>query len=199
VSYLAFLGVLVASIAYLRTRDPRWDVRARACAELGVGLTALTIVLGSLWGQATWGVWWTWDARLVTTALLFVVYVGYLGVRGLSADRDVNARRAALLGIVAFANVPLVHFSVLWWRTLHQPPTILSPDPHPPIAPVMLATLALGVLAFTLLGGWVVHRRIRALSVPRLDARPELRPLPGPAAQPIEEPLMVAPLEKAAS
>jgi heme exporter protein C len=148
VAYLAFAVVLVASTAYLVRRDLRWDTRARAAAELGVGLTALAIVLGSIWGRATWGLWWTWDARLVTTTVMLLVYVGYLAVRELSGDPHANARRAAVVGVVGFGNVPVVHFSVLWWRTLHQPPTILGAEiRNPPIDPVMLAALAAGVLA----------------------------------------------------
>jgi heme exporter protein C len=163
VAYLAFLTVLVASMGYVRRRDLRWDRWAQAAAELGVGLTALAIALGSIWGRTTWGVWWTWDARLVTTTILLVVYIGYLGVRGLSDDPAVSARRAAVVGILGFVNVPLVHFSVVWWRTLHQPPTVLAPSSNPPIAPIMGLALALAVLAFTLLGAWVVLRRVDAL------------------------------------
>ena len=164
VAYLAFAGVLLASALYLARRDLRWDVRARAAAEIGVGLTALAIVLGALWGRVTWGVWWTWDARVVTTALLLLVYLGYLAVRTLSTDLATNARRCAVVGVLAFVNVPLVHFSVLWWRTLHQPPTVLGAQAaDPPIDPVMGLTLAVGVVAFTA-GAVAVYRlRVRGL------------------------------------
>jgi heme exporter protein C len=164
-AYLCFTAVLVASAGYLLRRDLRWDRYAQAAAELGVGLTALTIALGALWGRPVWGVWWTWDARLVTTAVLLLVYLGYLGIRGLSDDAHVTARRSAAVGIVAFLNVPLVHFSVVWWRTLHQPPTVLGPDPSPPIDPVMAAALAAAVLAFTLGGLVIVRRRVAQLRV----------------------------------
>ena len=170
VAYGCFVVVLVASVAFLVGRDLRWDRRAQAAAEVGVGLTALTIALGSLWGRATWGVWWTWDARLVTTAILLVVYVGYLGVRGLADEPQLNARRAALVGILGFVNVPIVHFSVVWWRTLHQPPTVLSPAADRPIAAEMAVALGLGVLAFTMLAWWVIARRVAALDA---DAAPE--------------------------
>lgn len=162
-AFLAFGLVLVASIGYLWRRDLRWDRRAQAAAELGVGMTALTLALGSLWGRPIWGVWWAWDPRLVSTAVLLFVYVGYLGARGLSADPHVNARRAAVIGVLGFVEVPVVHFSVLWWRSLHQPPTLLQPGAHP-IAPVMLAALVAGVVAFTLLGGWVLCRRVEQLT-----------------------------------
>lgn len=178
VAYGCFLVVLVSSVAFLISRDLRWDRRAQAAAEVGVGLTALTIALGSLWGRATWGVWWTWDARLVTTAILLVVYVGYLGVRGLADEPQLNARRAALVGILGFVNVPIVHFSVVWWRTLHQPPTVLSPAADRPIAAEMAAALGLGVLAFTLLAWWVIARRVAILSA---DVPPESEEAESPA------------------
>ena len=166
VAYLAFLGVLVASIGYLVSRNLAWDRRAHAAAELGVGLTALAIVLGSLWGRPVWGVWWTWDPRIVTTSVLLLVYVGYLAVRSLAADPHANARRAAVVGIVGFVNVPIVHFSVVWWRTLHQPPTLLQPGAaDAPIAAPMLAALLTGVAAFTLGAVWVSLRRVRLLAM----------------------------------
>lgn len=164
VAYLAFVVVLVASVAYLVRRDLAWDRRARAAAELGVGLTALTIVLGSVWARPVWGVWWTWEPRLVTTVVLLLIYVGYLAVRGTAADPHAAARRAAAVGILGFVNVPVVHFSVVWWRTLHQPPTVLQPGGPAPIEPEMLAALLTGVVAFTLAGVWLYLRRLRALA-----------------------------------
>ena len=170
VAYLAFLVVLVASIGYLMSRNLAWDRRAQAAAELGVGLTALAIVLGSLWGRPVWGVWWTWDPRIVTTSVLLLVYVGYLAVRSLTADSHANARRAAVVGIVGFVNVPIVHFSVVWWRTLHQPPTLLQPGAaDAPIAAPMLVALLIGVVTFTLGAVWVFLRRVRLLA---LEAAP---------------------------
>ncbi|MEX2290521.1 MAG: cytochrome c biogenesis protein CcsA [Mycobacteriales bacterium] len=162
-AYACFAVVLVASVAYLLRRDLRWDRRAQAAGELGVGMTALAIVLGSLWGRPVWGTWWVWDPRLVTTVVLLLVYAGYLSVRGLGDDRATGARRAAAVGILGFVNVPVVHFSVVWWRTLHQPATVLSPDPAPMDGRMALALL-LSVLAFSLAGWLVVRRRVRILA-----------------------------------
>lgn len=162
-AYLAFATTLIASVGYLWRRDLRWDARAQASAEIGTGLTALTLALGSLWGRPIWGVWWAWDPRLVSTAVLLLVYIGYLGVRGLAADAHVNARRAAVIGVLGFVEVPIVHFSVLWWRSLHQPPTVLRPGGAPPMATPMLVALVTGVLAFTLLTVWVYLRRLEQL------------------------------------
>lgn len=184
VGYLAFAVTLVASVAYLVSRDLRWDRRARAAAELGVGLTALAIALGSVWGRPVWGAWWTWDPRIITTTVLLLVYVGYLGVRDLAADPHATARRAAAVGIVGFVNVPVVHFSVVWWRTLHQPPTIVRPEGPAAIDPAMLAALLTGVVAFTLAAVWLYLRRLRILAGQAPQAAP---------ARPARAPVRIVP------
>lgn len=168
-AYLAFLVTLVASIGWLRTRAPRWDHRAVAAVEVGVVFTALTLALGSLWGKPVWGVWWTWDPRLVTTALLLVVYLGYLALRRVTVDPVVRARRSAVFGIVAFAQVPIVHLSVVWWRTLHQPPTVLRPG-DPAIDHVMGLALLVNVLAFTAVFVALWLRRVEVEEI--ADRRP---------------------------
>jgi heme exporter protein C len=161
-AYLAFAAVLVSSLGYLIWRDPRWDRAGRAAAEIGVGLTALAIAVGSVWGRAVWGVWWTWDPRLVTTVFLLLVYCGYLALRGTGPDRAA-AFRAAVLGVVGFAMVPLVHLSVVWWRSLHQQATLLAPSARPPIDYRMATALLLCVGAFTATGGWLFLRRLARL------------------------------------
>lgn len=160
-AYLAFATVLVSSVANLIWRDPRWDRAARAAAEIGVGLTALTIALGSIWGRAVWGVWWTWDPRLVSTTFLFLTYCGYLALHN-GGDGPAAATRASLAGITGFSVVPVVHFSVVWWRSLHQPATLLAPD-TPPIDPLMATALLLCVAAFTTTAGWLFLRRLTVL------------------------------------
>ena len=160
-AYAAFLLTLVGSVGWLWRRARRYDRLAGAAAEVGVYFTGLTVVLGSIWGKPVWGVWWTWDARLVTTALLFFIYVGYLALRRAIPERTDRARRSAVFGILAFAMVPIVHFSVLWWRTLHQPPTVLRPG-HPTIDHTMLLVLGINLLGFTLIGLWLLVQRIEA-------------------------------------
>lgn len=177
-AYAAFGVTLVASAYYLLRRDLRADRLAQAAAELGVGMTALTIVMGSLWAKPIWGVWWAWDARVITTVILLLIYIGYLGVRGLSDEPHLNARRSAVIGILGFLDVPVVHFSVLWWRTLHQPPTLATPSGSPPIAAIMLVTLLTSLVAFTLLGGYVVSRRIRELALRAAVAVDTVGPVP---------------------
>jgi heme exporter protein C len=176
-AYTAFAVVLGASVAYLTRRQLRFDRYARAAAEIGVVATALAIATGSVWGHAVWGVWWTWDPRLVSTALLLLAYAAYLAVRRLTGDPGTNARRSALLGVGAFALVPVVHFSVVWWRSLHQPATMLAPNPKPPIDPLMAATLLLCVAAFLVTAAWLYLWRLSALGTPAepvVDRRPEL-------------------------
>ncbi len=162
-AFLAFVVVSLASVDVLVRGSLRRDALARAAAELGVGMTALAILEGSIWGQVAWGVWWTWDPRLVTTAALLLLYLGYLTLRALPGEPHRVRRRAALAGVAFVVQVPVVHFSVLWWRTLHQPPTLLSPEVAPPIHPLMAVALAASVLAFSLGGLWYVRRRAAAL------------------------------------
>ena len=162
VAYLAFAVVFVASIAYLARRAEAADRIAHASAEVGVLFTGITIATGSIWGKPTWGTWWTWDARLTSVAILFVMYLGYLLLRGMVEDRERGARYAAVLGIVAALNVPLVHFSVVWWRTLHQPPSLLKPG-TPTIADAILAALLVNVLAHALLYAYFLAKRVRIL------------------------------------
>lgn len=158
-AYLAFFVTLVAGLLYLRKDDLRYDRVAAASAEIGLLLTGLTIATGAIWGKATWGKWWDWDPRLTTTAILFVVYAGYLLLRQSIVDRRRRARLAAIFGIVGFLNVPVVHFSVLWWRGLHQPPTVIQPG-DPTIDHLLLAELLASVASFTLVYLWILRGRV---------------------------------------
>src|SRR5205085_2606653 len=167
VAYLAFGVTALASALWLwpRTRAVVWDRVAASSAELGVLFTALTLVLGSLWGRPVWGVWWAWDARLVTTAVLFFLYLGYLALRKIPSAPDARAKRCAIAALVAFVDVPVVHFSVNWWRTLHQQATVFNPELDAKIHGVMAFTLWFGVFAFTLLFVYLLDRRFRLLAL----------------------------------
>jgi heme exporter protein C len=168
-AYLSFGATLVFSVAYLRSRRIRWDHLAGASAEVGVVFTGLALVTGSIWGKPVWGVWWTWDARLVLTAVMFFVYLGYLALRRVFEDPLMRARRAAVYGIVAVAQIPIVHFSVVWWRGLHQPPTILRPG-DPQIDGPLLAALLAAVFAFTVVFVALVSRRAEIARLQDLQA-----------------------------
>jgi len=162
-AYLSFFVTFVCSVMYLvpKTRSLAWDRVAGASAEIGVLFTGLALLTGMIWGRITWGVYWTWDARLTSTALLFLLFLGYLALRRLPASQEQRAKRAAILGVIAFVDVPIVHMSVQWWNTLHQKPTVLRADLDPQIDGLMLTTLMLGVLAFTVTYLWLMVHRLR--------------------------------------
>ena len=159
-AYLAFVVVFLASVGWLWTRQRWFDAVAVASAEIGVLFTGLALVTGSIWAKPTWGVWWTWEPRLVTTAVMFVMYVGYLLLRNLSTDFVRRANRAAVLGIVLVVDVPVVHLSVLWMNALHQLPTVLRVTGGPSLDPSMLATLMVAVGTFTLIYAYLLTARV---------------------------------------
>src|SRR5690606_5620469 len=150
-AYLAFVVTAVCSGLYLFTKKHSlgFDRFAGASAEIGVVFMGLTLVTGMLWGRPTWGVYWTWDARLTTTALLFVTYLGYLAVRGLGGTHHQRAKRSAVLGLLAVIEIPLVHWSVRLWRSLHQEASIADPSGDIEFDGLMLFTWFLGMIAFT--------------------------------------------------
>jgi heme exporter protein C len=162
-AYLSFFLVFIGSCLYLWKREKRDDNLAHSAAELGVLFTALTIIEGSIWGKPTWGVWWTWDARLTLTAILLLIYSGYLMLRSLIDDEERAALSAAILGIIGFLDIPFIHMSVYWWRTLHQPPSILRPDklPWENVHPAMLTALAINFVGFLLLYFYLLSLRLR--------------------------------------
>jgi heme exporter protein C len=174
IAYLAFGVTALASVLYLwpRTRARAWDTLAGASAEIGVLFTGLTLLLGSMWGRPVWNVWWAWDARVVSTAVLFFLYLGYLALRRVPADPAVRAKRSAVAALAAFVDVPVVHFSVEWWRTLHQPATVFNPELNPTIEGTMAWALLSGVVAFTLVFLYLLEHRYRlAVMEDRLDER----------------------------
>lgn len=166
-AYLAFTVTAIASVLWLlpRTRSTTWDLLAGASAEIGVLFTGLTLAMGSIWGKPIWGSWWEWDARLTTTAVLFFLYLGYLALRRAGGGPDQRARRSAIAALVAFVDVPIVHFSVNWFQTLHQDGTVFNRKMHVEIAGSMAATLVLSVVAFTLLYGFLVAKRMELLEL----------------------------------
>lgn len=162
---LGYLTAFACSIWYLVKRDPRLDHWAHAGVEVGVLFNTTGLITGSIWGRPTWGVWWTWDPRLTTTAIMLVIFLGYLVVRAFIEDPDGRARTAALVAIVGFLNVPIVYFSVRWWRTLHQPQS--SPET---VAPEMVVALRTMMVAFALLAAYLMSRRY---TLARLEGQAE--------------------------
>lgn len=152
----------VASAMWLRRRSEGWWVLGGASAEVGLLFTGATLVTGSIWGRPTWGTYWDWDPRITSTTLLFILLVGYLALRrvdnesGLASQRGM---RAAIVGLLLFPNVVIVHYSVDWWRSLHQTATITRLDPS--IEGEMLFTLMLGIVVFSLVFAWLLVHRFR--------------------------------------
>jgi heme exporter protein C len=161
-AYLSFGVTALAGIGWLWRRDLRFDAVALAGAEIGVMFTAFALWGGMMWGQPVWGVAWQWeDPRILTTSLLLALYVGYLLLRRLSDEPERRATRAAVVGLVAAVDIPVVHFSVEWWRGLHQEATFGAPDRVlNPAAPSVFVLTLLGTLAaFTLAWGYLMIRR----------------------------------------
>ena len=171
VAYLAFVVTAITSGVSLarRHRTLGFDRVAGASAEVGVLFMAMTLVTGSLWGRLTWGTFWQWDPRLTTTLFLFVTYVGYLAVRNIDTDPQRRARRSAVIALLAVLEIPLVHFSVVLWRSLHQEASVLNPDGDVRLDGLMLFTLFSGVVAFSLIYVWLVLHRQRLTAL--ADAR----------------------------
>lgn len=168
-----FTVAFAASVRVLWKRSLSADHLALASVQAGVLFAALTIASGALWGRPVWGVWWTWDPRLTSTAVLLALFLGVLALRGAFDDPERRATVSAAVTIVAFAMVPIVHWSVVWWRSLHQEPSVLRAG-GPTMEGAMLATLLVTTLAVTLLAGWLVMRRMR---LARLEMRAENRRL----------------------
>ena len=158
-AYLAFTVTFVASILYLWKRDSRADAVAASSAEVGVVFTGITLATGSIWGKSTWGVWWTWDARLTLTAILFTIYVGYLMLRAFAEEPQAAARYGAVLAILGFLDIPLNHLAVQWWRTLHQPSSLLRPG-GPSVDAALLVPLLVNLLGLLLMYGYYLWRRV---------------------------------------
>jgi len=157
--YVAFGITLLGSVIYLRKQSVFWDLMAGAAAEVGVVFLGFTLLSGMLWGKPTWGTYWQWDPRQTSTAVSFVLYLGYLAVRKLDMDPTARSRRAAFLGIVSFFNLFIVRFSVQWWRGLHQGTTLNPLDMQ--MANIMLFTFFLGLLTMTLIFFWLLLHRFR--------------------------------------
>ncbi|MDC0230198.1 heme ABC transporter permease CcmC [Deltaproteobacteria bacterium] len=152
-TYLAFFVVFAFSIAYLWKRDLMFDLIAKVSAEVGLIFCALLLVTGAIWGRPTWGTFWVWDARLTTTLLLFLIFMGYFLLRMSVNDRDKEARLASVLGIIGCLDIPIIHKSVEWWRTLHQPSTLFkveSGKASPSIPQELLTPLIASIIVMLL-------------------------------------------------
>jgi heme exporter protein C len=157
--YVGCFITTVASALWLWKRTPGWDALAEAGAEVALVFSFVVLLTGSLWGRPTWGTYWTWDARLTSTAVLTALLAGYLALRRLDLDPDARSTRAAVLGLLLVPNVVVVNRSVSWWRSLHQDATLARIDPT--IEGDMLVALMVGFLAIGLVFTWLMMHRFR--------------------------------------
>ena len=163
-------GIAAASVAQLVWRHPLAAVAGRATAPAGATFAAICLLTGSIWGRPTWGTWWEWDGRLTSMLILFFLYLGYVALAGAERERGGEGRLAALFGLVGAINLPIIHYSVLWWRTLHQGQSISFSGSS--IDSSLLWPLPLSALGFTCLFGAAVLMRMRAdLAETKVEAR----------------------------
>ena len=163
-------GLAVASLAQIVWRHPLAAVAGRAIAPVGATFTALCLLTGSIWGRPTWGTWWEWDGRLTSMLLLLFLYFGYMALAAAERERGPDGRLAAIFGLVGAVNLPIIHFSVQWWNTLHQGESIELTGTS--IAPELLWPLPFTMLGFSALFGAVVLMRMRTeLAETKIEAR----------------------------
>lgn len=165
-----WMGIAVASLSQIVWRHPLAGVAARSIAAPGALFTALCLMTGSLWGRPTWGTWWQWDGRLTSMLVLLFLYFGYIALAHADAERAGGGRATAIFGLVGAINLPVIHYSVMWWRTLHQGQSITLGGSS--IDGAILWPLPMALLGFSLLFGAIVIMRMRAaLAELRVEAR----------------------------
>jgi heme exporter protein C len=158
-TFIAFGVVAVASVIFLWRGDRAWDRLASAAAEVGMLFCTLVLITGPIWARPIWGTWWTWDARLTTTLILWLIYAAYLMLRTMSGAGDQGARYAAVLGIVGAIDIPIINRSVYWWRTIH-PAVLVTREGGSGLAdPSMRLTFGICMVAFLCLFLWLLWIR----------------------------------------
>lgn len=163
VAYLAFGVLAVSSALYLlpSTRSRFWDLLAAASAEIGVVFTALMLATGSIWGRPTWGAWWVWDARLTLSALMLALLLGYVALRRVPMDGERRSVVSAVAALAAVLVVPINHFAVTWWRTLHQGRSLARVGPESQLDAAYIRVMLLGLVAMTFVYAWLLVHRFR--------------------------------------
>jgi heme exporter protein C len=160
---LCMMALLVYGILFLWLREPVWDTLALAAGEVGFLFCSLNLATGMLWGKPIWGTYWTWDSRLTSALVLWFIYLSYLLLRNLTENPEARARAGAILGILGCIDLPVIHFSVLWWRTLHPQPAAISPAGLGAglESGAMKVTLLLGFVALTMAAIALYFARVR--------------------------------------
>jgi heme exporter protein C len=154
----AFFVCFIANLLYVWKRQPKYDSLGVACAEVGLVLTTVVLITGPIWAHPVWGIWWTWDARLTSTFVLWLLYVSYLLLRSLIEEAERRALLSALFGIFAFIDVPLVFFSIRWWRTQHPAPVIMG-GADSGLDPLMKKVFFFNVLAMHVFAAFLIVER----------------------------------------
>ncbi|MGP1283687.1 MAG: heme ABC transporter permease CcmC [Parasphingopyxis sp.] len=163
-------GILLASIMQLVWRHPLAGIAARAIAAPGALFTALCLLTGSIWGRPAWGTWWIWDGRLTSMLVLLFLYFGFMALAAASDERASIGRVAAIFGVIGAINLPIIHYSVTWWNSLHQPQSLTLSGSA--IDSAMLWPLGIAVLGFSMLFGAITLFRMRAIIADiRIEAR----------------------------
>jgi heme exporter protein C len=163
VAFLAFGLVAISAALYLWLGSQIWDDLSYAAGEIGMLFCTLVLITGSIWAKPIWGTWWTWDSRLTTTFILWLLYAGYLLLRAFAGDSPEVARFAAIIGIVGVVDVPVIIVSVRLWRTIHPAVLLTRQGGHGLQDPRMIATLLVALGAFSLLFVWLLWLRLRTL------------------------------------
>ena len=170
--YVAYSLVFLASVMYLTRRDSRWDELAAASAEVGTVFATTVLITGPIWAKKAWGTYWVWDARLTTTLLLWLIFCAYLMLRAYGGGGEQVARYCAVVGIIGFADLPIIHYSVQWWRTLHPEPKVMTQGSMGGgMETSMFLTLALGTVAALMLFAVLLRLRLR---LERMERRLEV-------------------------
>jgi len=160
IAFLAFGIVFIYSILFLWKQNKKFDTIASSAAEIGVVFTSIVLITGPIWAKPVWNTWWTWDPRLTTTLILWLIYVAYLMLRIYAEDEELGSKYSSVFGIVGFIDVPIVYMSIRWWRTIHPKPVIMGGEGSGLDAKMQL-TLLICTVTFTLLFFWLLNERIR--------------------------------------
>ena len=159
-SFLAFFLVFIASLMYLVKRSTRWDSFAHASAEVGVIFVTLALITGIIWARPVWNTWWTWEPRLTTTLILWLIYVAYLMVRSYAPTQSKGAIYAAVVGIIGFVDVPIVYYSVVWWRSIHPSPVVGPFAQSDALDGTMALILLYSLVTFVFFFAYIVMERM---------------------------------------
>lgn len=161
--FLAFFIVFVASVGYLWKRDRRYELVGVASAEIGVLFISLVLLTGPIWAKPVWGIWWTWDARLTSSLILWLIYIAYLMLRRYLPDGSKRANLSAVVGILGFVDVPIVYYSIRWWETQH--PKAVMANTEGSLAQPMFITFMFALATFTVLYVYLLRKRYQLLVI----------------------------------